>query len=66
MIKKTSLIKRTVKTPSGNGKVEDIYITELGYVMIKVKLKESSGVKFVNYNIGVLEKLAQSDQIEFL
>lgn len=62
-----SLLKKTVKTEAGIGKIDDIYITELGYVMIKVKFKSGdSGVRFVNYNLGTLQKLFDTDQIQFL
>lgn len=61
----TSLLKRSVKTPRGIGKVEDIYITELGFLMIKVKFKDE-GIRFINYNLGQAENVLKSKEIQFI
>jgi hypothetical protein len=66
MAEQTSLLKRIVKTPVGVGKVEDVYITELGYVMIKVKFKDNTGMKYVNYNIGSLDGSKHSKELQFI
>lgn len=39
-----------IQTPSGEGVVKDIWVSELGYLMVKVLLKEDN--TFINYNIG--------------
>lgn len=61
----TGLFKKTVQTPHGAGKVENVYITELGYVMLKVKVKKDGHLKYINYNIGVLQKTENTDDVFF-
>ncbi len=39
-------------TPAGSGIIEKIYISELNYLMIKIKL----GQGFITYNLGKKEK----------
>ena len=38
-----------IKTPKGLVKIENIYISELGYLMLKVSLKNNT---FITYNLG--------------
>ena len=38
-----------IKTPKGLAKIENIYISELGYLMLKVCLENGT---FVKYNLG--------------
>lgn len=39
-------------TPAGSGIIEKIYISELNYLMIKIKLEQG----FITYNLGKKEK----------
>ena len=41
-----------INTPAGSGIIEKIYISELNYLMIKVKI----GQGFITYNLGKKEK----------
>lgn len=39
-----------VKTPDGEGELNKIFISELGFLMLKVYFPEQK--KFINYNAG--------------
>ncbi len=60
-----SLIKSKVETPNGVGTVENIYTTELGFLMMKIKFNEK-GVRYINYNLGLADKVLGSKEIKFI
>ncbi len=47
-----SLLGKTVTDSGRNGIVKDVYLTELGHLLIKVEFNDGRGVRFINYNIG--------------
>ena len=59
-----SILKRKVETSNGVGIIEDLYITELGFLMMKIKF-ENKGVRYVNYNLGQADALLNSKEIKF-
>lgn len=60
-----NFLKKSVQTPSGKGKVQSIYITELGHVMAKVKIRKNGASSYINYNIGNLQRNADTEDIFF-
>lgn len=44
-------MKITINTPSGKAEVENVFISELGFLMLKVYLPEQK--VWTTYNIGV-------------
>jgi hypothetical protein len=59
-------LKKTIQTPNGKGKVEKIYITELGHVMVKVKIRKNGIASYINYALGNLQKNIDTQDIFFL
>lgn len=59
-------LKKTVQTPDGKGKVEKIYITELGHVMAKVKIRKNGVANYINYTLGNLQKNDDTKDIFFI
>ena len=41
--------KLKIKTPMGEGEMESLYVSELGFLMLKVYYKNGT---FVSYNLG--------------
>jgi len=56
-------MKRPILTPCGRGEIENIYLTDIGYMMVKVWY-EKDGI-FINWKIDKLidyyTKLAEKD-----
>lgn len=48
MIREKNMVE--IKTPKGTGKLHNIYVSELGFLMIKVELDDKT---FVGYNLGI-------------
>ena len=49
------LIQNEIETPDGNGTIEQIYLTELGYVMMRVYLKKKG--TWQNIKIGDIKSM---------
>jgi hypothetical protein len=56
-----NIINSEVDTPDGKAVVKQIYITELGYLMVKLFYKKSN--IYQNIKIGDLESMLQSKKI---
>jgi len=59
-------LKKNIQTPNGKGKVEKIYITELGYVMAKVKFRKNGVANYINYTLGSLQKNEDTQDVFFI
>ena len=59
-------LKKTIQTHDGKGKVEKIYITELGHVMAKVKIRKNGIANYINYTLGSLQKNEDNQDIFFI
>lgn len=46
------MVGLVIKTPNGGGVIEKMYISELGYFMIKVLNPDKT---FTSYNLGVIK-----------
>lgn len=57
-----NIINSEVDTPDGTATIQEIYVTELGYIMVKLFYKKSSFYK--NYRIGNIESLLSSENIK--
>ncbi len=44
------MVKPTIQTPKGEGQIESLYISELGFLMLKIYFKNGT---FLTYNLGV-------------
>jgi len=49
------LIQNEIETPDGNGTIEQLYLTELGFVMMRVYLKKKK--VWQNIKIGDINSL---------
>ena len=49
------LIQNEIETPEGSGTIEQIYLTELGYVMMRVYLKKKKA--WQNIKIGDIKSM---------
>jgi hypothetical protein len=49
-----------IKTPKGEGTIKETYISELGFLMLRVKM----GDKFKTYNLGKVNKMLENKNIE--
>ena len=43
------MTKPTIQTPTGEGEIEKIYISELGFLMLRICFKNGT---FTTYNLG--------------
>jgi len=53
-----------VETPDGKATLKEIYVTELGYIMVKIYYP-SRGV-FINYNVENVKNLLEGKGINLL
>jgi len=53
-----------VSTPHGEGEVESIYITQLGYIMVKISIK-SIGMR-LNFRVCDIDELLKGTEIKIL
>lgn len=49
-------------TPDGKATIKEIYVTELGYIMVKIQYP-SRGNVFVNHNIAQISELLDKKNI---
>jgi hypothetical protein len=56
-------MKHLIKTPKGDGFLENIWISELGFVMVKVFYPNDK--IFITYNINKLEKFLEETKLSF-
>ena len=56
-------MKHLIDTPKGKGLLEDISVSELGFVMVKVFYP--SDKTYTTYNINNLEKFLEGTQLAF-
>lgn len=54
-------MKHKVNTPIGEGLLEKIYVSELGYVMVKVYYQNEK--RWVTYNINRIENILEDTQL---
>lgn len=47
-----------VETTNGPGEIKDIYITELGYILVKVYFKDKM---CLNYTIGKIDDILENN-----
>lgn len=56
-----NIINSEVNTPDGKATINELYITELGYLMVKLHYKNPSVYK--NFKIGNIEDLLKNESI---
>ena len=56
-------MQHTIQTPNGEGLLESIKVSPLGYVMVKVFFPESK--IYITYNINKFEKFLEGTQLSF-
>jgi len=56
-------MKHLIDTPKGKGLLEDISVSDLGFVMVKVFY--TSDKTYTTYNINKLEKFLEGTQLSF-
>jgi hypothetical protein len=54
-----NIVNSEVDTPDGKAKLKEIYVTELGYIMAKLYYPKKR--VFMNYRIGLLQELLESE-----
>lgn len=59
-----NILNSEVETPEGKATLKEIYVTELGYIMMKIHYP-SKGV-FINYNVANVKNLLESIDISLL
>ncbi len=57
-----NIINSEVETPEGKATIQELYVTELGYLMVKLFYKKSNSYR--NYRIGSIEDLLLSQDIK--
>jgi hypothetical protein len=57
-------VNSEVDTPNGKATLKEIYVTELGYIMVKLFYKKK-GV-FVNHKIGEISRLLKTENMNLL
>lgn len=57
-----NIINSEVDTPEGKATIKEFYITELGYLMVKLFYKKSSTYK--NHKIGEIQSLLENGNIK--
>jgi hypothetical protein len=56
-------MKHLIDTPKGKGLLEDISVSDLGFVMVKVFYPTDK--TYTTYNINKLEKFLEGTQLSF-
>ena len=56
-------MKHLIDTPNGEGLLEDIYVSDLGFIMVKVFYP--SNKTYTTYNINKLENFLEGTQLSF-
>lgn len=59
-----NIVNSEVDTPDGKATLKEIYVTELGYIMVKVYYPKR-GV-FVNHKIGSLKNLLDTNKLNLV
>lgn len=54
-------MKQKINTPIGEGLLETVYVSELGYVMVKVYYPTDK--RWVTYNINRIENILENTQL---
>ena len=54
-------MKHKLNTPNGEGLLETLYVSELGYVMVKVYYPTEK--RWVTYNINRVENILEDTQL---
>ncbi len=57
-----NIINSEVETPEGKATIQELYVTELGYLMVKLFYKKSNNYR--NYKIGSIEDLMLGKDIK--
>ncbi len=57
-----NIINSEVETPEGKATIQELYVTELGYLMVKLFYKKSNNYR--NYKIGSIEDLMLDKDIK--
>ena len=58
------IVNSEVDTPDGKATLKEIYVTELGYIMVKIYYP-SKGI-FTNYNIADFKELLEKKKMSLL
>lgn len=53
------IIGSKIKTEKGEGVIENIYLTELNLIMIKVRFNNFSDTSWVNYRLSELPEIKE-------
>ena len=59
-----NIVNSEVDTPDGKATLTEIYVTELGYIMVKLFYKKKK--VFVNYKIGEISRLLKTENMNLL
>jgi hypothetical protein len=59
-----NIVNSEVDTPDGKATLKEIYVTELGYIMVKVYYPKR-GV-FINHKIGSLKNLLDTNELNLV
>lgn len=61
-----SIVK--VNTPDGVGVIEDILVTSLGYIQLRVKFESDTEdcATYIKYIVGSLNKLLENTQLDLI
>ncbi len=57
-----NIVNSEVDTPDGKATIKEIYVTELGYIMVKIQYP-SRGNVFINHNIAQISDLLDKSNI---
>lgn len=60
-----NIVNSEVDTPDGKATLKEIYVTELGYIMVKIQYP-SKGNIFINHHIGKIDELLSENNISLL
>jgi hypothetical protein len=57
-----------VNTPNGIGVIEDILVTSLGYIQLRVKFEsdEDDCATYMKYNVATFDKLLENTQLNLV
>lgn len=59
-----NIVNSEVDTPDGKATLQEIYVTELGYIMAKLLYKKRN--IFINHKIGEIDTLLKSENLNLL
>lgn len=59
-----NIVNSDVDTPDGVATLQEIYVTELGYIMAKLFYKKKK--IFINHKIGDIKNLLKSENLDLL